>query len=379
MDVARVVKRRDRNRSDTGLAGDAPAQRKIVTGIRQLVGGCHRKIGGGDIANDKSRLSQSINQQIAAARHIAAQAVEITVWQVQSECHCGLQRGRRREGDELMRLGDRLQQFSVGGKIADLPSRHRKGLSGRADPHHTVAHFRKRQQRFVATTVIDQMLIDLVADRHEIIFQQQRSDPGQLLTRKQLADRIHRRVQHDRAGARRDCCFQSVERQLPVWRIKPHLHRRGTRPADDGRIAVVSGLEQDDLIARLQQRQKAISERLRGARGHQHLALPIDVEPKPTFGIAGHRLAQRRQSHHGRILMGSLAQRADCGFNQLGRFKANFRKALSKIDGLHFGRKPRHRFKDRGRCHAKYGIRHCMILSIYPTADNWSVVAVFKC
>ncbi len=203
------------------------------------------------------------------------------------------------------------------------------------------------------------MLIDLVADRHEIIFQQQRSDPGQLLTRKQLADRIHRRVEHDRAGARRDCCFQSVERQPPVWRIKPHLHRRGTRPPNDGRIAVVSGLEQNDLIARLKQCQKAISERLRGARGDQHLALPIDVEPEPSLGIAGHRLAQRRQSQHGWILMGPLAQRADCGFNQLGRFKANFRKALAEIDRLHFGRKPRHRFKDRRACLPEYRTHHC--------------------
>src|SRR5258706_12693827 len=75
-----------------------------------------------------------------------------------------LQRWRRREGDELMRLADDVDKCLRSRHPADLPSRERKHLSSRTDAHAALAHSGQAYERGARLAVEHQMFIDLVAD-----------------------------------------------------------------------------------------------------------------------------------------------------------------------------------------------------------------------
>ena len=56
---------------------------------------------------------------------------------------------------------------------------------------------------------------------------------------------------------------------------------------DAGRVGVVVGLERDDLVARLDEREQCGRDRLGGARGHQYLGGRVEgkaVEPLLMIG-----------------------------------------------------------------------------------------------
>ncbi len=160
--AAGTEKCRYRNGTNARLARQAHA--KIPVG---LVG----KIGdrsGDEISafapqHAETRRLQCASDDVALFLQLARVAKCVLHFRCQTMGHAQLQRGRGGEGVELMRLGDHLDQSGGTRDPADLPSRQRKHLAGRANAHATLAHAGKRDQRHMGAAVEHEMLIDLIA------------------------------------------------------------------------------------------------------------------------------------------------------------------------------------------------------------------------
>jgi hypothetical protein len=73
------------------------------------------------------------------------------------------------------------------------------------------------------------------------------------------------------AASARAAGSRSAARGAPAWDAAGAPH--------DRQIRIVERLDQHDLVAGLDQAEQTVAQRLGRARGHQHLALPVDLEP----------------------------------------------------------------------------------------------------
>ena len=194
--------------------------------------------------------------------------------------------------------------------------------------------------------VKNQMFVDFVGDRHEIVLEQAIGDEAEFVGVENFADRIHRRVDHDSAGARPDGFPQFFTRKVPMRRLKPHRNGNGAGPPDDRAVAVIDGLEHDHFVAGIEQAQKCVAKRFRRAGGHQYLLLPIDGQPEHSLRIFRDRLPEAGEAHHRRILMRPLSQGGDGGLDQFWRLQP-FRESLAEIDRFMLGGEQRHGLKNR--------------------------------
>ena len=138
-------------------------------------------------------------------------------------------------------------------------------------------------------------------------------------------------------------------------RLDPHQFRRGTGAADHGQIAVVEGLDQHRLVARLQEGEDAGRQGLGGARGDHDLSGPVDLEAVETLAVLGHGLAQLGHPHHRRILVGGVLQGIVRRLaHVVGPVAVG--KALSQIDRLVLDGQPRHHLEDGGAVTGKNAV-----------------------
>ena len=246
-----------------------------------------------------------------------------------------------------MGLGDRFHQFRRRGDVTHLPARQAEALAGGADAHRPIAHAGQRHQRDVAPVVEDDVLVHLVADRIDVVLQAEPGDEGQFLLVEDLRAGIHRRVEQDQLGLRPEGGGQFLPGQPPVWRLQPHQLRHAPCPSHHRQVGIVERLDQHDLVARLDQAEQAVAERLGRARRDQDLGLPVDVEPLEPLRMIRNGLAQFGNAHHGRVLVvpGQQVLRRRRP-HLLGSLVVG--EALAEVDGLVLARERRHDFKYRG-------------------------------
>ena len=110
------------------------------------------------------------------------------------------------------------------------------------------------------------------------------------------------------------------------WYTPRHLYAR--------HITVVIGLEDDDLVARINQPHDSAVDALGGARGHDDARLRIDIESIENLSVPGDALAQGGEARAGRVLIGAIAiegvnRRVDYRF-----WSVKIGLALPKVDGI---------------------------------------------
>jgi hypothetical protein len=246
-----------------------------------------------------------------------------------------------------MRLGNRLQQVGCCGDVADLPAGEREGLAGGADAHGALAHALDRHQRQMPAAVEQEVLVDLVADRIDAVFQAEPGNRLKLLHREHLAGRVHRVVDQDRLRVFRKGVLERAQVQPPVRRGDAEADGNSPGPLYQRQIAVIERLDEDHLVARLQQSQEGVGQGLGRTRGHHDLRLPVDVEPVEALVGGGDGLTQFGQSQHRRILVRPLHQRIGGHATNVLR-PVHIGKALPQIDGAARDGKSRHGFENRG-------------------------------
>ena len=321
-------------------------ERLVVAGEAEGAKIAVEEVGAGAFGDREADARESRGQPVALGFQLAGEPGEVGVVLVQPKGHRALQIGRRGEGEELVRLGDRGQQRRRGRQVADLPAGQRKRLARRADAHATLAHAGQRHQRNVGHAVKDDVLVDLVAHHVAVVAKHQIGDQRQLIGGEHLAGGVHRRVQDHQLGVLGESRGQGLGRDPPIGRLEANEAGLGAAAADDGQVGIVERLEQHRFVARLQQRQQARRQCLGGARGHHHLALPVDVEAVEARIVPRHRLAQLGNAEHRRVLVGTI-------FEGLGRDRAHVGgpiavgEALAEVDRSMLGAELREDLEDR--------------------------------
>ncbi len=172
---------------------------------------------------------------------------------------------------------------------------------------------------------------------------------------KDLAGRVHRRIQQQRLGAWPERGGKPIPRQLPVRREQAHHTRHGPKHPDHRQVCVIRRLDHHDLVAGLEDRHEAGGDRLRGARGDDDLAERIDPEPVEPVTMRRDRAAELRQARHRRILVASVRQRLGCGADDVCR-TVGVGKTLAEIDAVVLQREPRHHGEHRGADPTQQGV-----------------------
>ena len=151
-------------------------------------------------------------------------------------------------------------------------------------------------------------------------------------TSEDLSGRVVRRVQQDEACARRDGGAQRVDVEPVVGR--PERDGSADRAGEGGigGVRVVPGLERDDLVAGIAQREERRGEGFGRARGDQHLGVGIDVDAVEPMLMLGDRLAQLGDPDARRILVVAGTDRVDGGLGD-DRRSVGVGKALPEVHG----------------------------------------------
>ena len=135
--------------------------------------------------------------------------------------------------------------------VADLPAGGVERLAERADHDRALAQFGIAQQALVAAAVEDDVLVDLVADQDDVGAVDDRRQLPHVVGRPRRAGRVVRRVDENRARARRD----RAPHLVPVHRViriaQADEHRRAAAQANHRHVRVVARLEQHHLVAGL--------------------------------------------------------------------------------------------------------------------------------
>ena len=195
-------------------------------------------------------------------------------------------------------------------------------------------------------TLVDDVLVHLVHDGVDIIFDAQVGDELQLGLSEHLAAGIGGIADQDGFGI-------LLEGLLQHGGIK--VERRGHQGNVDGlavghddlRVVVFKiGREQDHLVTGIGEGEDGIHHSLSRADGHHHFGVGVQLAAHEAAALAGQRLAEVGRAHGDGILVG--ADSADLGQtvgDLLGRIK--IREALRQIDGAHIQSNAGHTADDR--------------------------------
>jgi hypothetical protein len=109
----------------------------------------------------------------------------------------------------------------------------------------------------------------------------------------------------------------------------------------------------------------------RGARGHHHLGVRIEIDPLPVPVMGGNRGAQLRNAHHRRILVVAIEHRIRRHPPHVLRPRI-VRKALAEIDRAGFPGKARHHFEHGGGQVGEQSVHAVSLMSV-----SWALTASY--
>jgi hypothetical protein len=202
----------------------------------------------------------------------------------------------------------------------------------------------------VDKSVEHQVLVDLVGDRQQVVLDAQGGDCLELLQAEHGAGRVVRRVDQDGARPGRHGGAQGVDVQRQAARrvlAQADGHARRAGHGHGGGVRVVVRLDQDHLVAGLDQRQQRGRDRLGGTDGHQDLGVRVVREPVPRT-VRGDGAAQHRHAGAGRVLVHARPDRR-LGRREHRRRAIGVGEALTEVDGVVLHGQRRHLREDGRR------------------------------
>ena len=131
-----------------------------------------------------------------------------------------------------------------------------------------------------------------------------------------------------------------------VGRHERHRAQPRAGHGRDGSVGVVGGLEGEDLVARVAQRQHRGGDRLGGAGRDEHLGGRVDRQPPEPLLVLGDGPAQRLDPEAGRVLVLPGPDGRDGGLGHLDR-AVLVREPLPEVDRAGGDGQCRHLREDR--------------------------------
>ena len=261
----------------------------------------------------------------------------VVVVHVESEANRSrrLQRCRCADGQEVVHLADGAGFVRRRDRIAEPPASAAERLRKTGDRDRALAHAGKGRKQVVLSRIQD-VLVDLIGERPDVVLNAQVGDEGQLLAREDVARRIVRRVHDDRAGLRRERRAQPIRVELPVGGLQRHEHRLRAGENCIRAIVLVPRLEDDDLVVRVDQREEDRGHRFGGAARYRELPVGLELDAVHLFVFGRDRFAQHGSAPRDCVLIDVLIDGSTSGI--LHRLRhGKVREALRQVDraGLH--------------------------------------------
>ena len=191
-----------------------------------------------------------------------------------------------------------------------------------------------------------EVLVDLVGHGDEVVLHAEPSDRLELRGGEHLAGGVVRRVQQHQPRAVGDERRERVDVGVVRGRVEGDRPQPSAGHRRDGGVAVVGGLEGEDLVAGVAQRQHRGGDRLRGSGGDQHLGGRVDVDPPEALLVIGDGDAQLLDARSRRVLVHSAADGRDGGVGHLDG-SVLVGEALPEVDGSRGRGERRHLREDR--------------------------------
>ena len=147
-----------------------------------------------------------------------------------------------------------------------------------------------------------QVLVDLVGDHDEVVAAGDVRDGVELGLVEHAPGRVVRAVQQDHPGAVGDGGLELVGVEAVVGCAQGHRASYAARELDHRAVAVVVGLADDDLVARVDQPEHGGGDRLGGA-GRHHDLVGRELEPVVALLVPDDRLDELGGAVAGRVLV----------------------------------------------------------------------------
>jgi hypothetical protein len=139
-----------------------------------------------------------------------------------------------------------------------------------ADLDHPHRHAGLGHEGAMGAVVEDDVFPDLVRDRDQVVAHTDAGQCRDLVGIERSRRRVVRIVEHHKPGARPHRRRDGLLGQPPQRRDQTHRPRHAARPLDQRPIGVIGGLEQQHLVARIDERHQGGGQGLGRARGDHH-------------------------------------------------------------------------------------------------------------
>ncbi len=150
----------------------------------------------------KPGARQAVRQRVAVGGQPGDERPREALGVIEPARDGDLQRRAAGEGEELLRRARRRDQPRRPAAPADLPAGEREGLAGAGDRQRPLGHPRQRRERDVGRVVVDEVLVDLVGDRDQVVLAADPRDALQLRPREHAPGRVVWRVEQQDARRR---------------------------------------------------------------------------------------------------------------------------------------------------------------------------------
>ena len=339
--------RRARHRRHARVVDQPPGERHVVVGREPRDVG-HHVVRPVRLVEPEAGLGQGRQQRVAPLPVAGDERLVVAVGHRHRDRRRLLERRRRADRQEVVGPPHADREIRSGDHPAHPPARHGVRLRHRVDRDRPVGHARDRRERDVRA-VVDDVLVDLVGEREQVVLQADRGDQLQLVAAEDLAGRVVGRVDDDRPRPGPDRGAQLVGVDRPVGLVERHVARHRAREDRVGPVVLVERLEDHDLVAGVDQPEHRRDHPLGGAAHDRDVGVGARRPARmPASRLRGDRLAQRLRAPRDRVLVDVGEERGRGRLLQLLR-RREVREALGEAHRAGLDREAVHLADDRFR------------------------------
>ena len=204
-----------------------------------------------------------------------------------------LEGGRAADVGEVVEVADGSHPASAGGEIADPPSGDAEGFGEAGDGDGALGHSWEGSGADVAEAVVEEVLVDLVGDDEEVVLDGKGGDGFEFLAGEDFAAGIGRGINDEAAGAGRDGGAEAGNVERPVRRFERDGDGLDAESAQGVEVIAVKRLEEDDLVAGIEEGEAGGVEGSGGSGGDEDFALGIGGDAVVVGELGGDGLAER--------------------------------------------------------------------------------------
>ena len=258
-------------------------------------------------------FAQGAEEERALAGVHPTQFAVVAVRHLDGGCRRFLQWSGRADGEKVVHLAHRVRQRWFGEDVAEPPTSDAERLGEPADRDRAVVHTRQSGHGHVFAAVVEDVLVDLIRDAKAIELLAEGGNLVQFRPCEDLAAGVVRSVHDDRAGALSESSakLRGVEREFEA--VERDEDEGGAAHRRVRHVVFVERLEDDDLIAGLNDGEHGGHHRLGRAAGDGDLAVRVQVQAGEAQGLGGDRFAQAGGAPGDGVLVDIGVDRVDRG------------------------------------------------------------------